>query len=141
MNNYTDTTLLLYIYQNAKVGSSSLRNIIDKIKDKQLIKLLQLQINNYNKIIKSATFELSKIGQDEQDTIQIPKITTYTGTKLDNLDNSTEVVSTLLTTTSLGNNDLEKVLDNSYSNKNVLNLGKKLQNCESNFIYNLQNYT
>lgn len=133
--------LLQYIYQNAKIGSSSLKIINSNYKNKELNNILENQIKNYDLICKKSTKELNEFGQEAQNTIQIPIIITYSGIKIEINDTTTkeQITNSLLKTTVLGIIDIQKILkQHSTANKNILLIAKELLTIEENFSKQLK---
>lgn len=140
-----DMQLLQYIYQNAKIGSSSLKIINSNYKnnDTNINFIIEEQIKKYDNLYKKASKELNKCGEEAKNTIQIPIIVTYTGIKIeiDENTNNNTISDALLKISILGIIDIQKVLkQHTKASKDILLLGTELLKIEEDFSKNLKDF-
>ena len=133
-----DQKLLLFIYQNAKVGRSTLEEVLPTLESKRLITVIKKQIKNYNDIIIVCNKYLIKNNDIIEETQLIPRISTYTGVK-SNYQNNNQLTMALMQSTHLGSLDLEKILKEDYSKQSIKDLGDRLLKCEKGFVKKLNN--
>lgn len=142
-NDNCDLELLQYIYQNAKMGESSLKVIKEDVKDDKLRLDIEKQIKGYKDIASKAGGFILKSGDDIEATRSISKIMTYTGIKINMaLNNKTEhIAEVLIEGSTMGVIDITKNIKRYEAcAKNTVALAKSLLSFEQKNIEIFKKY-
>lgn len=134
-----NVNLLTRIYQNAKCGTISIEETIDKIKEPALKELLSNQQATYDVIIS----ECAMISKDVKDNNFFKKIKQTAMIGLSTLtDKSPRNISQMMiqNTTSGMIDTIKALYDYGCADENILKLGKKLQSVQEKFIDDLKLY-
>ncbi len=136
---------LEYVYQNAKMGQESIvRMLKTRNKGDEIELVLKEQLADYRKIVNSASAMLERRKKKAKDINIMAKIGTYMNVKFNMLnDDSTQKVANMFIEGSkMGIEQIEKNLaEYNITNKNVINIGKRLLEIEKRNISNLHKYT
>ncbi|MBQ7140496.1 MAG: hypothetical protein IJO32_03240 [Bacilli bacterium] len=141
MNNNVE--FLNYISKNAEMGFTSIKDLIDVVKDEDLKKILKQQINEYENIYEEANKLLDNYDEEQKEINPAQKFTSYIMIKMNLLkDKSTShIAEMMMKGSNMGIIDIEKKLNSFDSlDKKVNHLGEKLLKTEENNIEQLKPY-
>ncbi len=136
---------LEYIYQNSKMGQDSIINMLKtRNKNDEIELVLKEQLEDYRKVVNSASAMLERRMKKVKDINVMAKIGTYMNIKLNMLedDSPQKVADMFIEGSKMGIEQIEKNLQEyNISNKYVKNLGEKLLEIEKKNISNLHKYS
>ena len=115
-----DVEFLDYVYQNAEMGVNGINQIVDRVEDASLAKLIEEQKEEYEHILEEATEIYKKYGKDEKELGKLTKITSYVMTEMMMMMKKGE------------DNKIAKMMIEG-SNKGIIEITEKLnhyQNCD-----------
>lgn len=127
-----NTELLQYLYQDAKMGTSTLTTLIKTIneKDNKIKKIVEGQIKGYENFLKETEKLLKKLKVEPKEKSMMANMGAFMGIKVEMLkDNSDARIADMLTRGfTMGVVDITKRIDNYKcdADKNILNLAKKM---------------
>ncbi|MEG1363733.1 MAG: hypothetical protein RSC92_04820 [Clostridia bacterium] len=135
--------MLNYIYQNAKMGKSTIDQIIKEVSDITFKDVLNEQLKDYEKVIDNTKVYLSEFNKQEKDITDLSKIVTYLSIKMSTLndDTSSHIADMLIKGSTMGTVEITKKL-NKYTNidESIKMLASKLLKIEENNIEKLKKY-
>ncbi|MEG1008450.1 MAG: hypothetical protein RSF67_01280 [Clostridia bacterium] len=135
--------MLNYIYQNAKMGKSTIDQIIKEVSDITFKDVLKEQLKDYEKVIDNTKVYLSEFNKQEKDITDLSKIVTYLSIKMSTLndDTSSHIADMLIKGSTMGTVEITKKL-NKYTNidDSIKMLASKLLKIEENNIEKLKKY-
>ncbi|MEG1141408.1 MAG: hypothetical protein RSE41_02985 [Clostridia bacterium] len=135
--------MLNYIYQNAKMGKSTIDQIIKEVSDITFKDVLKEQLKDYEKVIDNTKVYLSEFNKQEKDITDLSKIVTYLSIKMSTLndDTSSHIADMLIKGSTMGTVEITKKL-NKYTNidESIKMLASKLLKIEENNIEKLKKY-
>ena len=138
-----DIELLNYIYQNAKMGIVGIDNIKSSIKDKNFLKLINEQENDYYEICTKAIKYLSLYDSERENISIMAKTMTFLDAKTKLMkDNSVSQMAKMMIE---GNNKgiieiTEKLNNYKDASKQVIKIAKNLLKIEELNLENLKKY-
>lgn len=124
--------LLEYIYQNSKMGVTSLTNLINIIngKDNKIKKIIEGQLKGYESFVKESRKLLKKYKTKPKEKSMMANIFSKLSMNMEMMrDNSdARVADMLIKGFTMGNVDIEKIIDRYQDDarEDILNLAKKL---------------
>lgn len=128
---------LNYIYQNAKMGTDTIEQLLDIVKEKEFLEVLNSQNKEYEAIEKEAERLLKENGQEEKDISLFQKVSAYIMINVKTLtDKSASHISEMLIQGStMGVIDIIKN-NRKYqgAHENIIQLGQRLLKFEENNI-------
>ena len=138
--------LLLYIYQNCKMGNDTLTTLINtiKTKDNKIKKVLESEIKEFEKYIKDSEKLLKKNKVEIKEKGVMASIGSYMGINMEMLKDNSDgrIADMLVKGMTMGIVDITKRLDNlgEESDKEVRKLAEKLKEYEQSEIKVLKAY-
>lgn len=138
--------LLLYIYQNCKMGNDTLTTLINtiKTKDNKIKKVLENELKEFEKYIKDSEKLLKKNKVEIKEKGVMDSIGSYMGIKMEMLKDNSDgrIADMLVKGMTMGIVDITKRLDNlgEESDKEVRKLAEKLKEYEQSEIKVLKAY-
>lgn len=124
--------LLLYIYENARMGVKSTTHLINIInnKDNKIKKILEGELKGYENFVKDSEKLLKKYKIQKKEKGFMADMTSFMGMKMEMMkDNSDSRVADMLTKGfTMGNIDISKKIDRyeKDADKEILELAKRL---------------
>lgn len=135
--------LLNFIYQNAQMGTETIRQLADIVKDKEFITHLKTQYQEYKEIVEQARNLLNQNGYDEKGINAFEKLRTYLMINMQTLTDksASHIAEMLIIGSNMGVINCVKNLKK-YSNadKNIRDLMDRLLKSEENNIQQLKNF-
>jgi hypothetical protein len=135
--------LLNFIYQNAQMGTETIRQLADIVKDAEFIKHLKTQYHEYKLIVEEARELLNQNGYDEKGINAFEKLRTYLMINMQTLTDksASHIAEMLIIGSNMGVINCVKNLKK-YSNadKNIRDLMDRLLKSEENNIQQLKNF-
>lgn len=135
--------LLNFIYQNAQMGTETIRQFADIVKDAEFIKHLKTQYHEYKLIVEEARELLNQNGYDEKGINAFEKLRTYLMINMQTLTDksASHIAEMLIIGSNMGVINCVKNLKK-YSNadKNIRDLMDRLLKSEENNIQQLKNF-
>lgn len=128
-----DIELLNYIYQNSKMGVVGIDNIKANIKNKELLKIIKEQQNDYYKICTKAIKMLSLTNSERKNITGIAKLMTYMDSQIKMMmDNSDSTIAKMMIEGSnMGIIAITEKLNNyKGTDKKIIKLAKELLKIE-----------
>lgn len=139
----SEVEFLNLIYKNAEMGIIGIENIISKVKEEELEKVLIKEKNEYLNICKEAESILKKYGKKDEEISMMAKISTKVMSEMNLLkDNSSKnIAKMMLEGTNKGIIEITEKLNN-YDNtdEEIVNLANKLKVIEESNIEELKKY-
>ena len=138
-----DIELLNFIYQNAKMGIVGIDNIKSSIKDKELLKLIKEQENDYYAICTKAIKYLSLSNSERKNVNMMAKAMTYMDAKkkLMKDSSSSNIAKMMMEGNNIGIIAITEKLNNYKDvNKKIVKLAKDLLKIEQRNLENLKQY-
>lgn len=138
-----DVELLNYIYQNAKMGIVGIDNIKSSIKDKEFLKLIKEQENDYYQICTKAIKYLSLYNCERKNVNMLAKTMTFIDAKKKlMMDNSvSQIAKMMIEGNNMGIIAITEKLNNYRDvSKKVKKLAKELLEIEELNLENLKQY-
>lgn len=138
--------LLLYVYENCKMGCDTLTTLIRTIqsKDNKIKQLLESELKEFEKYIKESEKLLKKNKVEPKEKSMMASIGSYMGIKIEMIkDNSdAKIADMLVKGMTMGIVDITKKLDNlkEEADKNVKKLAEKLKDYEQSEIKRLKEF-
>lgn len=138
--------LLLYIYQNCKMGNDTLTTLINtiKTKDNKIKKVLKSEIKEFEKYIKDSEKLLKKNKVEIKEKGVMVSIGSYMGIKIEMIKDNSDgrIADMLVKGMTMGIVDITKRLDNlgEEADKEVRKLAEKLKEYEQSEIKVLKSY-
>lgn len=138
--------LLLYVYENCKMGCDTLTTLIRTIqsKDNKIKQLLESELKEFEKYIKESEKLLKKNKVEPKEKSMMASIGSYMGIKIEMIkDNSdAKIADMLVKGMTMGIVDITKKLDNlkEEADKNVKKLAEKLKDYEQSEIKKLKEF-
>lgn len=132
---------LNYILENAQMGTNTISQIIDIVKDIDIGSQLKLQLNEYNAIYDSAKQKIQQFHGEIKDIGTLTKISTYIMININTLTNKTSshIAEMLIQGSSMGIIDITKNLKKyKDANEDIIALGNRLLEFEQNNIEKLK---
>ena len=136
-----DVELLNYIYQNSQMGTVTIKQLLDIVKDTGFERQLQSQYDEYKKINDSAKKLLNENGHDEKGINAFEKMRTYLMINMQTLsDKSTSHIAEMMI---IGSNmgvidSIKNTRKYKNANPGILSLMEELQATEENNIVSLK---
>lgn len=127
-----NTELLEYIYQNAKIGTKSLTDLINIIngKDNKIKKIVEGELKGYENFVKESKKLLKKYKVKPKEKSTMASVFSKVSMKMELLkDNSdARIADMLIKGFTMGNVDIEKIIDRyeDDAKEDILKLGKRL---------------
>lgn len=138
-----EVEFLKLIYKNAEMGIVGIKNIITKVNDEELEKVLIKEKEEYLSICKEAESILKKYGKKDEEISMMAKISTKVMSEMSLLkDNSSKnIAKMMLEGTNKGIIEITEKLNN-YDNtdEEIVKLANKLKEIEENNIEELKKY-
>lgn len=138
-----DVKLLTKIFQNAKLGSQSIEELLEKVKDNNFKAIISTQQNKYDVIAKECEMLAKSADVNLKDNCIITKTKQATMVGLSTLlDQSTRHLAELMIQgSSMGVIDIIKNLhDYHCAEEEILKLGKQLQTMQEKYIEDLKKF-
>lgn len=138
-----DIELLNYIYQNAKMGIVGIDNIKKEIKDKEFLKLIKEQENDYYEICTRALKWLSESNSERKNITPISKMMTYMDAKikLAKDDSISNIAKMMIEGNNMGIIAITEKLNNYQgADKKIIKFAKELLKIEERNLENLKKY-
>lgn len=138
--------LLLYVYENCKMGCDTLTTLIRTIqsKDNKIKQLLESELKEFEKYVKESEKLLKKNKVEPKEKSMMASIGSYMGIKIEMIkDNSdAKIADMLVKGMTMGIVDITKKLDNlkEEADKNVKKLAEKLKDYEQSEIKRLKEF-
>lgn len=132
---------LNYILENAQMGTNTISQIIDIVKDIDISRQLKLQLNEYNAIYDSAKQKIQQFHGEIKDIGTLTKISTYIMININTLTNKTSshIAEMLIQGSSMGIIDITKNLKKyKDADDDMIALGHRLLEFEQNNIEKLK---
>ena len=141
MNNHIE--FLDYIYKNAKMGITGIKDILPKVEDKELEKVLNEQLKDYENVCQKAVDILKKYGKDQPELNKMTKISSYMMVQMKTIKDSS--VSNLAKMMIEGSNKgiieiSEKINNFKENDEEITNLAEELLNIEQTNLDNLKKF-
>ncbi|MFV0518876.1 MAG: hypothetical protein ACK5LY_01255 [Lachnospirales bacterium] len=139
-----EVEFLNYIYQNAKMGTDTLKQIVDISEDRTFRNELKSELEEYENIVKEAIELFEKLEVKEKEISLFDKIETYVTINLKTIkDKSNQnIAEMLIIGSNMGIiNSIKNI--NKYKDcieKEILTLAEKLLDTEENNIKELKKY-
>ena len=146
LNMNENNELLLYIYQNSKMGMENLTSLIKQLngKDNKIKQIVEGQLKGYENFVKESEKLLKKHKVEPKEKSKIAEAMAYMEMKLELLkDNSDARVADMLTKgLTMGKIDITKKIDNfkDDANEDILKLARKLSKFNEENIELLKKY-
>lgn len=142
-NMSAEVEFLNYIYKNAEMGVIGIDNIITKVKDENLEKILKIQRNEYNNICTEEEDILKKYGKQNEEVGTMAKVSTKVMSEMMLLkeNNVQTIAKMMIEGTNKGIIEIvEKI--NAYNNSDaeIVVLATKLKNTLEKNIEDLKKY-
>ena len=131
------------LYQNAEMGTDSIKKIFPKIQDTKLKNELRMQLSNYKEQRNQIMCRMKSYNTKPQPVSKITKLMTKTGIALNCAkDNSTEhIAEMLIQGTNMGIIKINKALNKSTNaNPKLIQEAKNMLTAEQKYIDNLKSY-
>jgi hypothetical protein len=135
--------LLNYVYQNAQMGASVIKQLLDIAKDKEFCRLLKAQYNDYNALCDDAKRQLNDHGYDEKGIGAMQKMSSHLMINMKTLtDKSPEhIAEMMITGSNMGVIDaIKKIKQCPNAKPGIKGLMEKLRAIEENNLAALKNY-
>lgn len=135
--------LLNFIYQNAQMGTDTIKQIIDIIKDDDFSKHLGTQYDEYKEILNEARSLLNQHGYDEKGISTLEKIRTYLSINIQTLTDktSTHISEMLIIGSNMGViNAVRNLKKYPNADTHIRNLMERLLGSEENNIQQLKSF-
>lgn len=135
--------LLNFIYQNAQMGTETIQQIIDIVKDDEFIKHLGTQYDEYKKILNEAQDLLNQNGYDEKGINTFEKLRTYLTINMQTLTDRTpsHISEMLLIGSNMGViNAIKNLKHYPNADTHIRSLMERLLESEENNIQQLKNF-
>lgn len=138
-----EVEFLNYIYKNAEMGMIGIDNIITKIKDEKLEKVVKDQREEYDRVCTEAENILKKYGKQNEEVSKAAKISTTIMSEMTLLkDNSTQTIAKMMIEgTNKGIIEITEKI-NAYNNSDaeIVVLANRLKSILENNIEELKKY-
>jgi hypothetical protein len=138
-----NVALLNYVYQNAQMGATIIKQLLDIAKDAEFKKLLKAHYNDYNAICDDAKRQLNEHGYDEKGIGAMQKMTSHLMLNMKTMtDKSAEhIAEMMIIGSNMGVIDAIKNIKK-YKNAKpgVVGLMEKLRAIEENNLSSLKNF-
>ncbi len=138
--------LLEYIYQNAEMGSASLKDLKKLLKGKEnkIIKQIDVQLEGYEDFVKESKELIEAQNVEAKELGRMSKTMAYMNMKMETrMDNSdAKIADMLIKGSTMGTVEIEKKIKKykESTSKETLNLAKKLLSFEQKNIEKLKSY-
>ena len=137
------TKLFNALYQNAEIGSSSIRKIYPKVQDTRLKNEMRMQLSNYREQVNTIKNQMRDNNERPQPASKMTKMMTSMGITLNCArDNSTETIAEMLIQgTNMGVIKINKALNNTITaDPKLIREAKSMLTKEQRYIDNLKGY-
>ena len=135
--------LLNYIHQNSEMGKVTLKQLIAMVKDEDLKKTLESELNEYKSIFDLSDTELNEINKEAKGINGLAKISSYIMINLNTLRDKTpcHISEMLIQGSTMGIIDITKKLkEYKDADKKILDLGNKLLQFEQQNVEELKKF-
>ncbi|MBL4930995.1 hypothetical protein [Clostridium paridis] len=135
--------LLNYIYQNAEMGESTIKQLIPMVDDQTFKNNLQSQLNEYKTIFDMADKKLKELNRESKGIGTLTKVSTYIMININTLVNKTpsHISEMLIRGSTMGIIDITKKIK-AYENqdKQILDIANKLLKFEERNVNELKGF-
>lgn len=131
------------LYQNAEIGTSSIRKIFPKVQDTRLKNELRMQLSNYKEQTNMIAHQMKADNNALRSVPKMTKLMTSVGIALNCAkDNSTEhIAEMLIQGTNMGVIKINKALNSTFTNDpKLIREAKNMLSKEQRYIDNLKSY-
>lgn len=138
-----DVKLLTKIYQNAKLGSQSIEELLEKVKDESFKTIVSKQQSNYDLIAKECEMMANTANVNLKDNCLFTKTKQATMVGISTLLDQTtrHLAEMMIQGCTMGIVDIIKNLnDNHCAEEEILKLGKQLQTMQEKYVEDLKKY-
>lgn len=135
--------LLNFIYQNSQMGVDTIKQLIEIVEDKEFIKHLKSQFDEYNEIHCAAQKALNENGYDEKGISALDKIKTYLMINIQTLTDKTpsHISEMLIIGSNMGViNAVKNIKKYMNAEPGIISLMERLLKFEENNIQQLKEF-
>ncbi|MCH5194898.1 MAG: hypothetical protein J1F11_13135 [Oscillospiraceae bacterium] len=137
------TKLYNALYQNAEIGSSSIRKIFPKVQDSRLKNEMRMQLSNYKEQVNTIISQMRANNERPRPASKMTKMMTSMGITMNCArDRSTEhIAEMLIQGTNMGVIKINKALNNTITaDPKLIKEAKSMLTKEQRYIDNLKSY-
>ena len=137
------TKLYNALYQNAEIGSSSIRQIFPKVQDSRLKNEMRMQLSNYKEQVNNIAHQMRANNERPRSASRMTKMMTSMGIAMNCArDNSTEhIAEMLIQGTNMGVIKINKALNSAVTaDSKLVREAKSMLTKEQRYIDNLKGY-
>ncbi len=139
-----DVQFLNEIYQDAKMGEQSIKNILPSVKDKELLQHLETQMSGYSEFYNRAQEQLAQMGQIPKENGMMEKMMVGMSTKMNTMIDSTpsHLAEMVIEGCNMGVVQMNKHLNHyeEQADKEVIKLAKDMLKFEEQGAESLKSY-
>ncbi|MDD4350908.1 MAG: hypothetical protein PHP83_01845 [Clostridia bacterium] len=138
-----DVKLLTKIFQNAKLGSQSIEELLEKVKDEGFKTIVSKQQSNYDFIAKECEMLAKSVDVNLKDNCLLTKTKQATMVGLSTLLDQTtrHLAEMMIQGCTMGIIDIIKNLNDYHcADEEILKLGKQLQTMQEKYVEDLTKY-
>ncbi|WP_373689037.1 hypothetical protein [Clostridium sp. YIM B02551] len=135
--------LLNYIYQNAEMGESTIKQLIPMVNDQAFKNNLQSQLNEYKTIFDIADRKLKELNRESKGIGTLTKVSTYIMININTLVNKTpsHIAEMLIRGSTMGIIDItKKIKDYQNQDKQILDIANRLLKFEERNVNELKGF-
>ncbi|MDD7793916.1 hypothetical protein [Clostridium sp. 'White wine YQ'] len=135
--------LLNYIYQNAEMGESTIKQLIPMVNDQAFKNNLQSQLNEYKTIFDIADRKLKELNSESKGIGTLTKVSTYIMININTLVNKTpsHIAEMLIRGSTMGIIDITKrIKDYKQQDKQILDVANRLLKFEERNVDELKGF-